>query len=282
MVLQRSAKALKSKSVFFRQFNDVDIYIEDTEEGARKLYAILFQRALGDQIRLETVFPLGGRQSVLNHCVADQDAGGRPRLYILDGDLDLLAGDSPSGHRRLFVLPRYCIENYLIDEQAILAVLDEEDTVMSKRELENRLAFDEWVAGNETGLFKLFVLYAIAHISCESELTVSFPINQLVSGADGVIDQTKLSGRMEEIRNAVLQRLSEEEISAFETRISSQCERAGQPKLSYVSGKSYLFPLIIVRMRQITRLRSPNRVIKQRLAMRCNVRELSAAANLIS
>ena len=281
-MLQRSAKALKAKSVFFHQFNDVDIYIEDTEEGARKLYAILFQRALGEHIRLETVFPLGGRQSVLNHCVSDQDAGGRPRLYVLDGDLDLLTGNVPHGHRRLFVLPRYCIENYLIDEQAIVAVLDEEDTVMSKQDLESRLAFNDWVARNETGLFNLFVLYAIAHISCESELTVSFPVNQLVSGADGVVDQTKLCRRMEETRNAVLQCLSEDEISAFETRISSRCDQANQPKLSYVSGKNYLFPLIIVRMRQITRLRSTHKVIKQRLAMRCDVRELSAAARLIT
>ena len=66
MIPARSTKAKKAKAVFFRRYNDIDIYIEDTERGAEKLYAILFQRAFKDKYIINRIYPLGGRQKFLS------------------------------------------------------------------------------------------------------------------------------------------------------------------------------------------------------------------------
>lgn len=59
MIPARSTKAKKAKSVFFRKYNDIDIYIEDTEKGATKLYTILFQRAFKNKYDVNRIYPLG-------------------------------------------------------------------------------------------------------------------------------------------------------------------------------------------------------------------------------
>jgi len=281
MSISRSEKARKAKSVFYQQFNDIDIYVEDTADGTSKLYSIILQRALGGTTRIETVFPLGGRDAVLRNCYKDQENGGRSRLYVIDGDLDLLTNSNPKGVKRLLVLTRYCLENYLIDAEATLAVLDEEDTQTSKTTLREKFSFADWVHQNESGLFALFVLYAISRNACPDDTTVSYPVNKLVSSNHGVVDAAKLKLRMEEIEKKITSLISRDELSRRVDELSSICRSSGNPLLSYVSGKHYLFPMIIIRMRNTTKLRADNKVIKQRLAMRCDVSELSRVATMI-
>lgn len=126
-ILERSPAALYARSVFFEHSNDVDVYVEDTDEGAVKLYTILIQRALGNALHIDQVYPLGGFQRVLERCQSDQGLWGRLRIYLVDGDLRLIHRNGLVVLRRLVYLPRYSIENFLIDEEAAIELLYQED-----------------------------------------------------------------------------------------------------------------------------------------------------------
>src|SRR5208283_2113686 len=122
-----SSKAKKAKAVFFRQWNDIDIFIEDTEKSSKKIFRQILSRCFVDKYRVAEIFPLGGREAVITACQGDQIDGGNPRIYLIDGDLSLILGIRVPSLKRLFVLPIYCIENLLIDETAVVEVLFEEN-----------------------------------------------------------------------------------------------------------------------------------------------------------
>ncbi|QNT70268.1 DUF4435 domain-containing protein [Defluviicoccus vanus] len=282
MGIARSEKARRAKSVFYRAFNDVDIYVEDTARGSLKLYTCIFQRVvIGPSKRIDTVFALGGRDAVLRACSEDQEEGGRRRIYVIDGDLTLFADAPGRSLKRLLTLRRYCIENYLIDEDAIIDLLDEEDIESTKIELRMQFAFRTWVTQTERPLFALFLLYSVHHHAMCSEPTVSYPVNKLVSSSDGTIDINKVCSRMKEIKEGIVAALSAHEYKKRMTASLTHCKQVSSSKLSFISGRDYLLPLVIMRMRSITRLRADNAVIKQRLAMKCDLSELMEDVTLI-
>ena len=63
---ERSVEANFAKSVFYTQYNDIDIYVEDTKQGYEKVFKILFSRLFEDKFRVDSIFPLGGRDKVIN------------------------------------------------------------------------------------------------------------------------------------------------------------------------------------------------------------------------
>jgi hypothetical protein len=77
---------------------------------------------LPNGLRLKSINQLGGRDRVTKACELDQDpTDSRKRLYIVDADFDFVLG---TGRRRLRYFCRlnaYCIENLLIDEEAVLS-----------------------------------------------------------------------------------------------------------------------------------------------------------------
>jgi hypothetical protein len=282
MVLQRSPKAMKAKSVFFQSFNDVDIYVEDNSHGTIKLYSVIFERVMEGAFRVETVFPVGNKSAVISQCASDQEPGGRPRLYVVDGDLALLTGRNPKGLRRLLVLKKYSIENFLIDHHAITTLLNEEDLEKSAAEIRAAFSFDEWVDAIGFGLFNLFVLYAIASEVVPTRATVSFPVRNLVGSPVGFIDDEKLQKRMSEITELILSVLTQDELKARVKSMVHYAKFVTSNRLSFVSGKDYLMPLVLMRMRSVSKLRADNAVIKQRLAMKCDVSELAVAGEIVS
>jgi len=276
MTLERSITAKKAKAVFFHKFNDIDIYIEDTSKGSRKLYSEMFTRAFHGKYRIDTVFPLGDKHTVVSLCTADQEEGQRLRLYIVDGDLELLTGCNPSGLRRLFVLDRYSIENYLVDHSAIVSLLNEEDVEQRLEEIERAFAFDDWVQSNEQELFELFLLYAIAKQRCSEFPTTSFPVKRLISSDLGIVDRAKIAIRKQEVERYLQKTVSPQLLDETKEAIARHVSRDQRSKLRFVSGKDLML-LLLVRMRRTTKLRADNEVIKQRLAMKCDVSELEFA-----
>ncbi len=100
-------------------YNDIDIYVEDiTYVG---VYERLINRALAGRAKVTKVIPLGPRDIVISAARDDDGVGGRPRLYIVDGDLDLIASIRQRSHKNLHRLRVYSVENLLFEQNALEA-----------------------------------------------------------------------------------------------------------------------------------------------------------------
>lgn len=83
----RAAKALGHLKA---NNNDIEIFVED--KSSPNLWLKLIRKYLPRDIRLSSVTVLGCRDNVIRACRADQIWDNRKKLYIIDGDLDLLQG----------------------------------------------------------------------------------------------------------------------------------------------------------------------------------------------
>lgn len=107
-----------ASSVFKRYRNDITIFTEDKESNEKKFYICFFSKLMeGSGIKIHDIFPIGDCDEVNERELKDKDLT-FPKIYITDGDIYLMY--SPKQERkRYYPLKRYCIENYLIEENQI-------------------------------------------------------------------------------------------------------------------------------------------------------------------
>lgn len=122
------------QDLLYRQFNDIDVYVEDT--GKERLYYQLFKLLLPG-IKLAKIFPLNGKENV----AADAQANNtnKRKVYLVDLDFDEILGRKQT-IRNLIYLHRYSIENYFVDEEAIKEQIREKKP--SIRDAEIAVQFD--------------------------------------------------------------------------------------------------------------------------------------------
>lgn len=84
--LAYSEQGLKNRSIFFN--NEINIFVEDMDK--EYLYEEIFKRLLGDNIKIEAIYPLGGKLKVIAEYIKNGpfDEDGIPNLFLLDGDFD--------------------------------------------------------------------------------------------------------------------------------------------------------------------------------------------------
>ncbi len=112
---ERSRRAIAR---LFSRYNDVDIYVEDKSYVG--VYERLFQRALRGRVNITKVIPLGPKSVVLDEASKDLSPNGKPRLYIVDGDLDLIAFGRQKSYPHLYRLNVYSLENVLMEQSALI------------------------------------------------------------------------------------------------------------------------------------------------------------------
>lgn len=101
--------------------NGIIVFTEDSN-NEHEFYVKFFNRLLKDtDVTVDKVIPLGSCDKVQQTYNNDSDYS-FPKLYVMDGDIYLQYAPKKS-HDRLYVLDRYCIENYLIDEKTLCSVI---------------------------------------------------------------------------------------------------------------------------------------------------------------
>lgn len=137
----RSDAGLAARDVFYAQFNDVNFYIED--ETQENLYLELLKRMF-PRMRLVQVFALRGKANAIAHA-RDRASQMRARnaVYILDKDFDDLLGVAVT-QSNIFYLDRYCIENYVLTESAMLQVAVDSAPHIARSTIKRKLAFAEF------------------------------------------------------------------------------------------------------------------------------------------
>lgn len=280
MLPERSIDSKYTKAVFFEQDNDIDIYIEDTATGYKKLFIKLFQRVFEGIYKIDNIFPLGPRNKVINHC-KDNSVVTRPTLYIVDGDIFLLNGEPKKIPNGVFVLPKYCVENILIDEEAFCKFMDDESVEQDVNTLKQNLNFSVWVEDNKKLLVPLFVEYAVALRVSAQIKTISYGVNKLVIGEGDCVDANLVLDRMKEIKESILERIDEGSYDTFKKEIIERLEKEECHLLKYVSGKDYLMPLLMRKVRTLIDSAPSNINIKQRIANHCDVTCLSPSRQVV-
>ncbi|MCK9390822.1 MAG: DUF4435 domain-containing protein [Syntrophales bacterium] len=130
---------LKGQDVLYGQFNDISVYVED-EKHENFYYQVL--RKLFPSIKIEKIFPLNGKNNVVNE--AKQTINVKDKIYIVDRDFDHILHNIEN-LPNLFYLDAYCIENYLIEEAAIHEVIIEEKPKTERSSLKTIFPLDNWI-----------------------------------------------------------------------------------------------------------------------------------------
>lgn len=151
-----SQDGLAARDIFFDSFNDVNFYVEDIDQ--ENLYHLILSR-LFPEIKISQIFPLGGKAPVINHAMDPVNQPNAHRsIYIVDKDFDDLLGHVIQ-RDNLFYLSKYCIENFLLEEAAVIEVAVEAQPKTSRQVHARTLLFSEYMRETiekVTPLFKLF------------------------------------------------------------------------------------------------------------------------------
>lgn len=157
--LEYSEDALMNRMLFLSNANDINIVVEDTNH--EYVYENIFERMLGDEIKIESIFPMNGKSGVEK---AYKKNGkyykGKPTFYIVDGDFDILLEKNKIVDDNYFYLERYNIESYYIEKQSVEKFMSWK---MKKRKVEvsSIIKFDHWrleTLKKSTELFLNFVI----------------------------------------------------------------------------------------------------------------------------
>lgn len=283
MEVEWSDAAKFARSKFYEDVNDIDIYVEDEDAATGRLFAVLLSRVFPDTVRIDTVFGLGGRTEVVKRFQQDDRSGGRQRLYIVDGDFACVA-DGAAAHvipDGIFRLSRYCIENYLVDADAFFEVAHDEDGERTIPKLRNDADWDGWITELGRRLVRLFSAYAAAECLGAGIPTVSRPLEEIARDAEGLVDEAAIEQVIEDLRTATNARFGEGVFEAKLTAIEERVQELDDAHLTLPSGKRHLLPLLIKRLKWLTKSRTANKSLVMRLARFADATRLQDATNYV-
>lgn len=238
MELTRTAEATVAGSVFYRYRNSIDIYTEDKPKD-HKFYVALFERLMdGTGIRIKDVHQLGDCDSVVRECQRDKSP--YPKLYIIDGDFYLMTTPkTPVAH--LYIHDGYCIENFIIDENAYYEVYDNLDGTHEMAELKTLVDYQSMMQEVQDPFMHLFHHFALSkehigffHLKDASQFVKNGKLNQALVDAESEDIRNKI------IATGVAEAKFDEALHAKETAYPSTHDNL----MKYVSGKDYLIPYI--------------------------------------
>lgn len=281
-MLERNSSGKFAKSIFYDEINDIDIYVEDTAKGYEKLLTTIFSRALKHKYNVETVFPLGSRINVHNKYLQNISSITRPTLYVVDGDLYLMTGDTIDKNRGIYVFPFYCFENIICQEQSILEILNEEDCVKNIHQIMNDYNYPAWYERNGQLLHKLFIEYAIIKRLKPTIPTVSFDIKKLTADGFGNLSIEKVKKRTDELKNILINEFGQEAYDSIRVETINCIEENEYEQLDVVSGKDYIFPLLKTRARSTVKTNITDITFKLRLTSKINLDKIKDIENYIA
>lgn len=153
----RSADGLAALDIFYSGFNEINFYVEDIDQ--ENLYEVLLRKLFPD-VRIDRIFPLGGKPAVLQHArSSDNDGITSFRAYILDKDFDDFLGNQVS-HPNIFYLDRFCIENHILEENAFVEVVIESHPKKRRQDIVTDLGVSNMTDQIFSALQPLFICFA--------------------------------------------------------------------------------------------------------------------------
>ena len=239
MGIDFSTEVRQASTVFTQYRNTINIYTEDCGKD-KKFYVTLFKRLLNDtDIIINDIYPLGNCTNVINACRKDKSTS--PKLYIIDGDIYNMSTPRDT-EENLFVLDSYCIENYVIDEQAYYKVYNELDPVHSEDEIKKIINYSKMMEAAIAPFMRLFRYFSIS-----KEVLDKFRLKSATCFLSNIgnIEISKIDDETADIEVQLEDGgLSEQELSKAIKEKNLLFPDCYESLLKYVSGKDYLIPYI--------------------------------------
>jgi hypothetical protein len=236
------ARAKNAIKKLFEPLQDIDVYVEDTNDEA--FYRCLLNSAANGEVKIARVFALGGRRAVIDAAAA-HDHTQRRALFIVDGDMAWVKGENPPATIGLHCHDAYCIENLLLCERAIVTLLSQE-TAITEDKATTQLAYNNWIQSIEPHLIELFASFATSHTIAPSIQTVSQKVGNLcVKHRSGVteLDPNKVSKAKIAALAAAKNVTDETTVTTMYDQLLGRIKSLSSP-LHAVSGKDFLLPLL--------------------------------------
>jgi hypothetical protein len=283
-MLEFGYKALKALPMFFSYRNDIDIYTED-KVADKEFYRTLFKRLLGNEIKINDVTPLGCKTNVLNAFDNQNKTDRRRKIYIVDGDLELILDTNRKTSGNLIVLDSYCIENYLIDETGGIELIYFSNGSESRDNLKNKLNFSKWLEYNTPCLIDLFLNFAILRKYGGGPIIKTAHDFLSQNGKETILDKASINQYSQDIKSQIIQSLTingienpDDTYSNDYSDLSNKWKTDNMTLLRIVSAKNYLLPLLQFRINFcINKGKSlvPKNSFKLFLADKCDIQRLN-------
>lgn len=279
-MLEYTDESKRLVSTFFAYRNDVDIYTEDQDKD-KEFYRVLFSRLLKPEIRINDINPLGSKSQVIDRC-ANEPKGDRRKIFIIDGDIALIDGNKIE-LENLFVLDKYCIENFLIDPNSTCNFVYLNCGTKSREQLLLDIEFDQWLNNYSESLIQLFIHFAITnHFGGKFTL---FNANKYHSVSNGhyVFDRQLVDNDIQDLKNEIISKYGldnyEEKLVEFNSKWLNNIENL----LTIVSGKDYLIPILLIKTQQYKKSKSLPTLeeVKINLVQHFDISKLEKLKNLI-
>lgn len=244
-------RAVRALGFLKQPYNDVEIYVEDST--SHNMHLLLFKKLVGPNIRLESVNQVGDRSRLVRACRADQVDDGRKRLYVIDGDFDVLFGRKKPRLKYLYQLKAYDIENILVSQSALAAIGMIADTNATENDVLARLDFEKWAQVVADAFLPLFMVYAVTNSLLPSLETVGFSVQKLCDNSStGIVPaKRKVRARVRELLKAAYAQAGRDAYIVARRRVKKALARRGGPSYDVISGRRYLLPLLLVRMQKL-------------------------------
>ena len=278
MALKYSQKAYRAIAFLFRPYNDIEIYVED--DLNRNMYEILVERILTDKAKVKRIFPLSGKNEVIKACEKDQ-ADSRRRLYIIDGDIDLLIGIEKPKLKYLYRLGVYTSENLLLSENAAVEVSYDNLPNENKTDIKSLIEINDLITEAVEKLKPLFIIYAVKHLLELRDKkhihieTAKYKVEKLGENTiDGIcLSESKIAKRINDIRNQLIKDYgySKKDIDAAVSEIEDKLPAENSELTRYISAKTYLLPIIFHRLQRKAKCSSTKEQLKTRMARFCEL-----------
>lgn len=140
----------RGQDILYGQFNEINFYVED--EGQENLYYVVLRKLFPD-IEFKKIFPLNGKDNVIADAIIN--GHNKKNIYLVDKDFDDIHG-IVKNHPNLFYLKEYSIENYLLEENAILEFVIEEKPKLKRDKIAEQFDLNGFI-NESVGLFKELV-----------------------------------------------------------------------------------------------------------------------------
>lgn len=169
-----------AEDIFYIQFNDISFYIED--ENQENFYHSILSNLFPD-INIEKIFPLGGKDNVIEHCNTCNEI--KKQIYLVDKDFDDLLNKKVN-RENLFYLNRYSIENYLDDKESYIEYIISEHPTLNRNLVEADLNINEILENVLNVLKELILLHFVVQSKCPALKNISLSYERFVDYNGGI------------------------------------------------------------------------------------------------